>query len=151
MKYLIILFSTLIASCSHTTMVEPMETHRPLPVKVKSYKTMDILILNNTIEQAIRDGKNWPLSPALVSFNVLGGDEESRVFNFSQQADSIENPSKVTSIQVRDGFPDDSERGDWHKMTLSKQPDNTWRIIEAQKAHGCWRGDANTYQAAPCP
>jgi hypothetical protein len=151
MRYFFAIFILLLTSCSFNLFDEPGTTTKFFHSTIKSFDTIEVTELNKIIVKAIDSGENWPYSPALIAFNVLGGDKETRTLNFSQEANRLENPDIVISELIRDGFPDDSVRGDWHRLKFSKEPDNTWRIIYIQKASRCWRRDSIVYQSGPCP
>jgi hypothetical protein len=60
------------------------------------------------------------------------------------------NATKI--VCIRDGFLDDSVRGDWHELDLRRLPDGTWRVNEARIAIRCWRTEnTEVYQDKPCP
>lgn len=149
MRYLFAIF--LLTSCSLYFFDQPEISDKPSLATVESFDTIEVTEFNKIILKAIADGEFWPFSPALIAFKVLGGDKETRTFNLSQEANRVENPDIVISELIRDGFPDDSVRGDWHKLKLSKEPDNTWRIIYIHKASRCWRQDSDAYRSGPCP
>ena len=64
----------------------------------------------------------------------------------------VEGADSATVVMIRDGFQDDSVRGDWHEVVFERQPDGTWRIAEARVAYRCRRGEnISVYQGDPCP
>ena len=151
MRYLIVALMFILSACSQGHESQPAKSESHTKQMVTSYKTLSASRFNTTIDQAVAEGEKWPASPALVAYYILGGDAETRSFHLSREADSAENPSRMTCVVIRDGFLDDSVRGDWHKIMLVREPDNTWRISEIQKAHSCWRSDDDTYRSDPCP
>ena len=148
MRYLLILFVFLVASCSLNHSGKSFDTYN---ITVESSVALKISSINNIIEKALDDGEEWPFSPLQITFKVLGNDQEIQKLNLIQEANLVENPDLVTSVIIRDGFLDDSVRGDWHQITFSKEANGSWRIIEIQRAHRCWREDSNIYRSDLCP
>lgn len=145
--YLVIL-PLLITACSASL---PHTGNESMDVHVKSWELLDISPLNSTIEEAVAAGKTWPSSPTLIVFELLGGDVDTRVFSLTQKANRIEVPDRIVVVLIRDGFIDDSVRGDWHQLVFYLMPDRTWRVGEVRRARRCWRIDTGSYQSDPCP
>jgi len=150
-RYCSIFLLLLFVSCASHVFDPTSQTNQPPVSAVESFETVATTKINKTIEEAVVRGELWPFSPALIAFKILGGDRETRTYAFTQEADRAENPDTVVSVLIRDGFLDDSVRGDWHELTLSTEPDNSWRISKLHKAFRCWRQDADFFHSGPCP
>ncbi len=150
MRYVPVIFLVFISACTLHYPPRTETINQFSIATVESYEKIGTAEINNIIEQAIANGETWPHSPALIAFKTSGGDQEIRTYHLWQEANRAENPDIIESILIRDGFLDDSVRGDWHKFTFTKEPDNTWRVVKLQKAFRCWRQDPDLYRAGPC-
>ena len=117
-----------------------------------SWVTLDANLLNVRIEKAIAAEESWPQSPLLVTFYLVGGDEDTRSLILEEIKNRGEGADATKVVCLRDGLLDDSVRGDWHEINLRRFPDGTWRVSDARVAYRCWRsGDSDVYQERPCP
>lgn len=151
MKYLAVLLMGMLTACAAHALDSPTSAGLMLGIKVESAATLDASDFDAVIAKAAANGDAWPASPALVAYQILGGDAEARSFRLSCEANRAESPDQVVCVVVRDGFLDDAVQGDWHQLHLSKAPDQRWRIVKVLKASRCWRNDAKIYQSAQCP
>ena len=46
----------------------------------------------------------------------------------------------IVSSKERITYPMKKVNGDWHRITLQRLPDGTWRLVEARRAFRCYRG-----------
>jgi hypothetical protein len=111
-----------------------------LRAEVESYELVDIGGLNERIEAGIESGADWPTSPLAATIELLGGDTDTRRLSVTERKNRGEGADTTVVVIVRDGFLDDSIRGDWHRIVYVRQPDMTWRVREARRAFRCWRG-----------
>ena len=117
---------------------------------VKLWEQLEISTLSTIIEDARNNSESWVSSPALYPQHLF---EFSDLKNYSihYSAKSIELNRKSTITVVRDGFLDDSVRGDIHELVVEKTGEQ-WKIKSAKRAFQCWRGSENTtYSANICP
>mgnify|MGYP000884378044 FL=1 len=118
----------------------------------ESWSTLDVGTLNVQVEEATSAEKSWPKSPLLVAIHILGGDVDTRSLVIEEVKNRGEGADQTTVVYIRDGFLDDSVRGDWHELDLRRQPDGTWRVLEVRAAYRCWRsGNTDLYQRGLCP
>lgn len=147
MKYLILcplLLSVFCAPSSHKTAVDG-----PL---VRSWSLVDVEPLNSGIDDAVAAGEEWPRSALLATLELFGGEADTRILELTVQGNRGEAPDTMIVIMTREGFLDDSVRGDWHKATLYRKADSTWRLHEVRRAFRCWRGGSvDSYEADWCP
>jgi hypothetical protein len=120
----------------------------PLDVPVDSWQLVDVSSLNSKIEQAAAAGDEWPYSALIVTLHLFGGDLETRSLSLTESANRGEVPDTIVVTIARDGFLDDSVRGDWHRVVLRRVADGTWRVHEARRAYRCWRGNNQECYAA---
>lgn len=147
MLCLAILFS-LVSACSMSL----KHTANDLTdVPVESLKQIDIKPFNLKIEEAVADGKTWPFSPALTVFKLLDGDTETQMLSLTQKANRIEAPDQVVVVLIRDGFLDDSVRGDYYRFLFYPMLDRSWRLAEMHRAWRCWRIESDSYRSDLCP
>jgi len=118
----------------------------------KSWTMLDVKALNEQIAAAIAGQETWPQRPLLVTVRFFGGDANARSLTLESVKNRGEGADAARVVVVRDGFLDDSTRGDWHEVDLRRLPDGSWRINTARAAYRC-RRSANTdeYQNKPCP
>ena len=127
----------------------PPFAQTPIPA---SWTIVDPSQFNAQIDSAVSAGDQWPHSPVMATLHLLGGDEETRVVTLEAEKNRGEDADSTTVVYVRDGFLDDSVRGDWYEILYLRQSDETWRVSEVRVAYRCWRGEnTETYRAELCP
>ena len=63
-----------------------------------------------------------------------------------------DSPDGARFTVIRDGFGDDSVRGDAHRIELRRQADGSWQPVAAEVFRRCWRGDVvERFIAGNCP
>ena len=118
----------------------------------ESWLDIDAEELNVRIDEAVAAGLDWPNSPLMVTLRLFGGDEDARVIALEEEKNRGEGADAAAVVYIRDGFLDDSIRGDRHEVQYRRLSDGTWRVREARVAIRCRRGDkTEVYQAGPCP
>lgn len=138
----------LVAACSRSP---PPGAAALAEVPVESWQYVEVAPLDSSIEAALAAGEQWPESPARVALEVLGGESEARSLSLTEEKVRAEAADTVIVVLARDGFLDDSVRGDWHRLVLYRSADGGWRVADARRALRCWRADADHYRAGPCP
>lgn len=126
------------------------DTQELTDIPVKSFESVDVSHFNGMIERAIQKGAKWPLSPLKSVLKVLDAETDTRQISLQKIAEHAENPKNVEVIIIRDGFLDDSVRGDWHHFLLEEIEDGSWRISKIRKSIRCWRPAIDYFQAAKC-
>lgn len=106
-----------------------------------TWVTLDAKEFNTRTEKAVSAGVYWPQPPLMMTLYLFGDDQEAQSVIIKEMKNRGEDPDAVTIAYIRDGFLDDSIRSSWHQVDLHRQPDGTWRIIEAQVAYMCWRAE----------
>ena len=90
--------------------------------------------------------QNWPEDTEFREMWDSTSSEIEVVFASGESSDG----ARVTVL--RDGFVDDSVRGDAHRIELKRQADDSWRPVAAEIFLRCWRGDvADQFIAENCP
>jgi hypothetical protein len=121
-------------------------------ISVESWEAIDVAPLNARIEEAVGVGATWPASPLETTIELFGGDIDTRSLSLTEEKNLTEGADTTVVIMVRDGFLDDSVRGDWHRIVFRIEPDRTWRIHEIRRAFRCWRGHhLDAYGSKWCP
>ena len=147
MKYLLVCLLLLVACC--TPSLHKMAADGP---RVESWNLVDVEPLNSHINKAVAAGEDWPRSALLATLELFGEESDTRTLSLSMEGNRGEAPDTMIIIMTRDGFLDDSVRGDWHRAALHRQSDNTWRFHEIRRAFRCWRGgNVECYGAEWCP
>ena len=118
----------------------------------ESWAELDLVELNGRLEKAVLSDEEWPSSPLQSTLHLFGGDSDAQAVVIEEMKNRVEGADSTTVVMVRDGFLDDSVRGDWHEVVFERQPDGTWRIAEARVAYRCRRGEnTSVYQGDMCP
>jgi len=118
----------------------------------ESWAELDLGELNGRLEKAVLSGEEWPFSPLQSSLQLFGGDTDAQAVVIEEMKNRVEGADSATVVMIRDGFLDDSVRGDWHEVVFGRQADGTWRVTEARVAYRCRRGDnTSVYQGELCP
>ena len=118
----------------------------------ESWAELDLGELNGRLEKAVLSGEEWPFSPLQSSLQLFGGDTDAQAVVIEEMKNRVEGADSATVVMIRDGFMDDSVRGDWHEVVFGRQADGTWRVTEARVAYRCRRGDnTSVYQGELCP
>ena len=138
--YYILLFAS--ASCS----ANPNESSRI----IKSWENINASIMNEIIQKAYKKDLKWAVKPELYIFHLFEL-SELKTISYKYSADTIEEPKNININLVRDGFLDDSVRGDIHHLKLKKHKNGTWKVISIKKATSCWRKKELIYSSEACP
>ena len=121
-------------------------------VKVESWESVDPADMNAQITEAVTSGEDWPASPMEATIHLLGSDGDTRIVRLDESKNRTEGADSTVVVLIRDGFLDDSVRGDWHKIVYALQADRTWRIQSLQRAFRCYRGqNLESYSRVRCP
>ncbi|MFZ1948200.1 MAG: hypothetical protein WAW06_11690 [bacterium] len=127
------------------------QTAAPPDVVVESWQSIDAADLNARIDQAVAAGAAWPSSPLRITVELFGADIDTRSVTLKEEKNRGEGADTTVVTMVRDGFLDDSVRGEWHQITYRRLPDRTWRIHEIRLAYRCWRGHhTETFSSSLC-
>jgi hypothetical protein len=123
----------------------------PVGAVVESWDTLAVVEFNSRIEEAAGQGETWMDDPVEMVDRFIWGGIGGRHIWLEMQGNRLEGPDSTVITLVRDGFADDSIRGDWHKIVLYKLPDGSWRLAEARRAFRCYRGhQKNSYGRRLC-
>lgn len=99
-----------------------------IDVNVKSWEVVEASTFNKKIQHAYTSGLNLATKPELYAFNLFELSNLKKV-SYEYSADSIENPKNVTISILRDGFLDDSVRGDIQYIKLINNNEEKWENI----------------------
>ena len=91
---------------------------------IKSWEYIDVSISNKKIQQAHKKNMNWSVKPELYVFHLFEL-SELKAISYEYNVDIIEEPKNISINLVRDGFLDDSVRGDIHYLQLKKNKNET--------------------------
>lgn len=117
-----------------------------------SWAAGDVDALNARVAEAVAREESWPRSPLLLALHLIGGDEDTRSLVIEEEKNRSEGSDETKIVCIRDGFLDDSIRGDWWEFDLKRLADGTWRVSKSRFATRCRRGaDTEAYQGKPCP
>jgi len=118
----------------------------------ESWSEISIATLNSRLELAVSSGAEWPSSPLQSTLEFFGDDLGAQAVVIEEMKNRIEGADSATVMMIRDGFLDDSVRGDWHEVVFKRQKDGTWRVASARVAYRCRRGEnTSVYQGNLCP
>ncbi len=118
----------------------------------ESWAELDLAVLNGQLEKAVLSGEEWPSSPLQSTLQLFGDDTGAQAVVVEEMKNRVEGADSVSVVMIRDGFLDDSVRGDWHEVVFGRQTDGTWKVTEARVAYRCRRGEkTSVYQGGLCP
>ena len=106
-------------------------------------------LFNEKIILAYDKHMSWVQNPETYIFHLYSF-EELKTFTYKYEVDDTETPSKIDIYLIRDGFLDDSVRGDFIHLELIKDT-NVWKILSIKESYSCWQQKELIYQSAPCP
>ena len=90
-------------------------------------------------------------APIEIALKVVGP-FEGTTQQLIQLNERGESPTASRVTVLRDGFLDDSVRGDRWDIALERTKAGAWRIVEVKRAWRCRRGmQAEQFAAVPCP
>ena len=112
----------------------------PVEARIESWETLEVDEFNTTISEAVDSGKTWTEEPIDVVEQFIWGKIGGARYTWLEKQDNrVEWPDSTVITLTREGYADDSVRGDWHRVTLYRLPDGTWRLSEARRAFRCYR------------
>jgi hypothetical protein len=102
----------------------------PLDVPVDSWEFIPVGELNTRIEAAEAAGADWPQDAIAAALAALEYGWDARYVEFRSTGNRGEVADTVVVVLGRDGFNDDSIRGDWNRAVLYRAREGTWRFSE---------------------
>jgi hypothetical protein len=111
MKCLIVGLVLLLTAC---TAPGPI-TFTVTGVEVESWEAVETMSMNARVDDAVAAGEAWPRSPLAATIELLGGDVDARILRIDESKNRTEGADTTVVVIIRDGFLDDSVRGDWHR------------------------------------
>ncbi len=121
-----------------------------ISINVTSWEVIEPKALNKKIRQAYKAKLDWASKPELYVFNIFDISDLKKM-SYEYSVDNIENPKNIDITVARDGFLDDSVRGDIQHLKLFKNSEGIWKILTIKKAISCWRNEKTTYSSEECP
>ena len=147
MRFLMAVAMLLVAGSSPAESISDLLQGEPA-----SWADLEVADLNARIDEAVAASLDWPDSPLQVTLQLFGSDNGVRQIALEEVKNKTEGADVTIVVYIRDGFLDDSVRGDWHEIHYRRLDDGTWRVSKARVAYRCMRGEnTGEYQAVPCP
>ena len=117
-----------------------------------SWESVDVEALNSRVSEAERGGEAWTRHAVGTVLASLGYGLDGRSVELRAVGNRGEVADTVVVVVARDGFNDDSVRGDWNRAVVYRTVDGTWRFREVQRAYRCWRvRSLDAYSGGRCP
>lgn len=116
-------------------------------VALLSAQTLDADTLNDRLA-AFKN--SVPRAPIELALSLIGSSDETPRVLIEMISDPDTDFNQATITVMRDGFQDDSVRGDWHEFQMSRATDGPWKVTRARRANRCWRGANKGYVAQNC-
>ncbi|MCX4027363.1 SH3 domain-containing protein [Endozoicomonas sp. SM1973] len=126
---------------------------RLVPTNKERHQSLLTIPVMSSLPILKAEGQVSELNQSAVDFSLeIAGDfEEAKEQLIHQQNDSAESADKTTVTVIRDGFLDDSTRGERWDIKLMKQPTGKWQTHSVTVAHRCWPGRGyEFYSKEPC-
>jgi len=121
-----------------------------IDLNVKSWEVLETKTFNKKIQQGYLSGLSWVTKPELYVFNLFELSNLKKV-SYEYSVDNTENPENIEISIIRDGFLDDSVRGDIQQIKLKKNHEGKWEVLYAKRAINCWRNKTLVYSSEECP
>lgn len=121
-----------------------------MSANVISWEAVEPRLLNQKIQLAYKSNLEWAAKPEHYAFNLFEMSDLKKI-TYEYNADNIESPKNVKITLVRDGFLDDSVRGDIQQLHLVKDNNGIWKILTMKKAISCWRRERLVFSSEACP
>ena len=118
-------------------------------LETDSWRVLPVTRFSNIVNSARADNKTWINSPSLFAFNLLNL-SEIKHYRIDSSLDNSESATQGTLLVERDGFVDDSVRGDVHSFKL-KKIGGQWQVVQVKHAVRCWRIKQDRYANQTCP
>jgi hypothetical protein len=121
-----------------------------IAVPVHASRPQSFTEFNERVAEAIRRGESWPREPVLLVRNFASWGAE-RVGALLWHGPG-EQPGRYHFVAINDNLLDDSVRGHRLEVTVERQPDNSWRIVDARMSWRCWRkNESDAFGIDRCP
>jgi len=122
----------------------------PYGYSVKLWEKLSTLELSTVVKDARNDSESWVSSPFFYPQHLFDL-SNLKAYSVNYLAESNESNRKSTITIIRDGFLDDSVRGDIHELVIEKTGDQ-WKVKSVKRAFRCWRNrDSVSYSIDKCP
>jgi len=121
----------------------------PYGYSVKLWEKLSVVELSTIVENARNNSESWVFSPSTYP-QYLFDLSNLKAYSVHYLAQSSESNRKSTIIVIRDGFLDDSVRGDIHELVIEKT-EAQWNVKSAKRAFRCWRNPGSvSYSVDKC-
>jgi len=117
-------------------------------LEVQSWEILPVTRFANIVKSARVEKRPWVKSPALYASHLLNL-SGVKAYRVDYVADRGESNTLSTILIYRDGFLDDSVRGDVHEFELKKIAGG-WQIQQVRRAIRCWRNNQDHYALQRC-
>ena len=121
-----------------------------IAVPVHASQPQSFTEFNERVAEAVRLGETWPREPVLLVRNFTSWGAE-RVGALLWHGTG-EQPGRYHFVAINENLLDDSVRGHRLEVTVERQPDNSWRIVDARMSWRCWRkNESDFFGVDRCP
>jgi hypothetical protein len=133
--FICVMFFLIIVGCATLQ----TEGEKPLQIPLDSWDLLDVDELNSRISEAEAAQLDWSHSALGTALAMLEYGLDARYVELYLEGNRGEVADTVVIVLGRDGFKDDSIRGDWHRAVLYRTDSGTWRFHEIRRAFRCYR------------
>ncbi len=145
----IILGIALLSSCTKPSRPDDSASAL-LEIPVRAKQAQPYAEFNSKIAAALLRGEPWPKEAMFVALRFASL-VTSRIGVLSWQGTG-ERPSHYHVVAINDNLPDDAVRGRRLALDIERQPDDSWRVVDAQLSWRCWRKANNdSFGVDDCP
>ena len=120
-----------------------------LKIPVHAKQPQPYAEFNSQIAVALH-GETWPKEAMLVALRFASwGTNRMGVLSWQGTG---ERPSHYHIVAINDNLLDDAVRGRRLALDIERQPDDSWRVVDAQLSWRCWRKASNdSFGVDDCP
>jgi hypothetical protein len=130
----------------------PVQPPRADSIPVESWQTLEVREINQRLFDAIAVGEAWTRDPMELALRLFPLSSEGTFASVSRESPRGESPGEATITIVSDGLLDDSLRGAWTQVELTRSKEGTWRVMSLKRAYRCWRGcNRERFSQRLCP
>ena len=123
---------------------------RIMDIPVFNTTSIDLTRFNKDLAAAVKANEAWVSDPVSIAL-WLAEEFEGKEQHIIQVNNVADGPDKARVIILRDGYLDDSIRGERFEINLELSKKGDWMVKDAKKAWRCWEERRPGFTSDFCP